>query len=224
MVLDRVADLREKQIEKLVGNTERGAVSNALTSLLGLLDSAQDIAFTHGVTRQDRLKTIRAQLVESASISPTAMNVRATYYPLERDNLGWRILRNPKSRGRPDEASTEFFEKDDPDHPIWTLMSSRDSDCKILEAPDTEPRIDWKNKKYNCVISVPVAAQNVVFGMLSVNAPQVGDLTEADRLMVVAMARVVAAVLALVTPPKQLIEQNESSAIVSVTQEGGRDV
>lgn len=129
---------------------------------------------------------------------------------------------DPKSRGRGDEASTEFVEQDDPDHPIWIMMSARDSDCVIYKEPDAQPRVDWSSKPYKTFVSVPVQADSVVFGMISVNAPQVGDLTEVDRLAVIAMARVMAATLTMDFGPRRLRTERDEFATVDPKQ-GGPD-
>lgn len=207
--LDQVADRYEKNVSVVLGEAQDDAVSDALIALLTLLDDSHRIAFQEGRPREVAIETLQSQLASAAASAPTASRVRASFYRLTSDPSGQRELRDPKSRGRVDEASTEWVEKDDPDHPIWQIMSGRDTDCRILSAPDPWPRIDWDAKPYKTVISAPVTAKapagdDVVFGMLSVNAPQVGDLTETDRLTVIAMARVMALVLAMKTGPRKL--------------------
>lgn len=219
---DRIADWHVKRESEFEEEAERSAVNNTLTALLGLLDSTRDIAFREGAARAAALDTLRSQLAQSAAIAPTASDVRASYYLLARDDDGWRRLYDPKSRGRGDEASTEFVEQDDPDHPIWRTMSARDSDCVIYKEPDADPRVDWSSKPYKTFVSVPIQADSVVFGMISVNAPQVGDLTEVDRLAVIAMARVMAATLAMDLGPRRLRTERDEFATVDPKQ-GGPD-
>lgn len=219
---DRVADWHVKKESELEQTAERSAVNNTLTALLGLLDSTRDLAFREGAARVAAIDTLRSQLAQSAAIAPTASDVRASYYLLARDKDGWRRLYDPKSRGRADQASTDFVERDDPDHPIWTMMSARDSDCVIYREPDDQPRVDWSSKPYKTFVSVPIQADSVVFGMLSVNAPQVGDLTEVDRLAVIAMARIMATTLALDEGPRKLRTSRDESATVELKQ-GGPD-
>lgn len=222
VVLDRVADWYDTKENEWEEEAERSAVNNALTALLGLLDNTREIAFLEGAARTAEINSFRSQLAQSAAIAPTASGIRASCYQLTYDAEGWRELHTPKSRGRADEASTEFFEQKDPDHPIWTMMSARDSDCTIYEAPDEQPRVDWSSKPYKTFVSVPIKADGVVFGMLSVNAPQVGDLSEVDRLTVIAMARVTATTLAMNEGPRKLKTYQESSGSVE-TPQGGTD-
>lgn len=221
--LDRLADQYEKKESDLLGEAEQEAASTALTALLELLESAHAISFLEGAARQSHLVTLQTQLADYAAKAPTALRVRASFYPLTIDEDGWRELRNPTSRGRVDKASTEFLEKEDPSHPIWALMSGRDSDCSILEDPDSSVRIAWDDKPYKAVISVPVAATDVVFGMLSVNAPHVGDLTEQDRLTVIAMARVMAGLLAEDEGPRNLRDKKTRSATMGPQSKGAED-
>jgi hypothetical protein len=219
---DRIADWHVKKEAELEEEAERRATNNTLTSLLDLLESTHDIAFLEGAARTAELKTLRTQLAQNAAIAPVASGIRASCYVLTRDADGWRQLYDPKSRGRVDQASTEFFERDDPDHPIWWMMSARDSDCTIYKEPDEESRVDWASKPYNTFVSVPIQDDGVVFGMLSVNAPQVGDLTEVDRLTVIAMARVMAGTLAMDKGPRNLRSEQSSSDTVG-TEQGGAD-
>ncbi|MGO1971631.1 MAG: hypothetical protein ACTH2Q_01605 [Propionibacteriaceae bacterium] len=215
---DKIADRYDSQETERAKQAEISAVTNSLTALIGLLDSAHGVAFKEKTARTSALQDLRIPLIQSAHNSPTATDVRATYYPLTRDENDLRVLRDPKSRGRVDQASTEFFERDDPDHPIWTLMSSKDTSCVIYDEPDPTPRVDWATRPYKTFISVPVQADGVVFGMLSINAPEVGDLVEVDRLSVITMARIMALTLAMNKGPRVLDGMRDPSGTVESTQ------
>ena len=211
--LDKVADKHSKTLDKLEALGEQTAGGRALSAIVVLMEEIHDSAFVSNAMRKDRWKTLRASLAAAAAAVPTAENVRATYYPLTKDADGWRELKDPKSRGRgvrQDQADSEFFEVQDPAHPIWKIMDGRDTACEIFSEPDKDCGVAWAEKPYKTFISVPVKADKVQFGLLSVNAPVVGDLTELDRLSLIALARTMAAILALESGPTDLRAELDS--------------
>ncbi len=178
-----------------------------VASINSVLDDIHDASFAEGKARATSLITLRTQLAAAAAQLPVASAVQATYYPLTYEG-GYRILGNPKSRGRHNEATTVFFEKDQPEHSIWKLMDGRDMACEIRSCPE-ECDVDWHVKPYKTFISVPVKAGAVAFGMLSINAPNVGDLTELDRVATVSLARIMGAILALEEGPRVLASRSK---------------
>lgn len=198
--LDKIADKHSKNLDALEALGEQTAGGRAVGAIVVLMEEIHDGAFVSSAMRRDRWTTLRTSLAAAAAAIPTAENVRATYYPLARDANDWRELKDPKSRGRgnrQDQADSEFFEAEDPKHPIWKIMDARDTACEIISEPDKNCGVDWSKKPYKTFISVPVKAGKVQFGLLSVNAPVVGDLTELDRLSLIALARTMGAILAL---------------------------
>lgn len=198
--LDKIADKHSKNVDALEAIGEQTAGSRAVGALVSLLEEVHDASFVDTPLRGERWKTLRVSLATAAAAAPAANNVRATYYPLTRNAEGWRELKDPKSRGRgnrQDQAESEFFEVEDPEHPIWKVMDTRDTKCEIISEPDDSWGINWSEKPYKTVISVPVKADKVQLGLLSISAPAVGDLTELDRLSLIALARTMGAVLAL---------------------------
>jgi len=93
------------------------------------------------------------------------------------------------------------------DHPPITLFdnqSARGSFVlgKVIDERDslfiTNMEIaiipDWENDRdYNTLIYVPVTAGEEIFGMLTIDAPSAGDLTEQDRVMTVLVGQLLAA-------------------------------
>lgn len=211
--LDKVADKHSKTLDELEALGEQTAGGRALSAIVVLMEEIHDGAFVSTAVRKDRWKTLRASLAAAAAAVPTAENVRATYYPLTKDAEGWRELKDPKSRGRgnrQDQADSEFFEAKEPSHPIWKIMDARDTACEIISEPDQDCGVEWAEKPYMTFISVPVKADKVQFGLLSVNAPVVGDLTELDRLSLIALARTMGAILALESGPSDLRAELDS--------------
>jgi hypothetical protein len=211
--LDKFADKHSKKLDALEAIGEQTAGGRAVSAIVVLMDEIHQGAFVGTAMRRDRWKTLRASLAAAAAAVPTAENVRATYYPLSKDNNGLRELKDPRSRGRgnrQDQADSEFFEAMDPDHPIWKIMDVRDTACEIVSEPDKNSGVDWDKKPYKTFISVPVKADKVQFGLLSVNAPVVGDLTELDRLSLIALARTMAAILAFERGPVAMREERDT--------------
>jgi hypothetical protein len=201
---DKFADHHSTKIANLVVLAEESAGHRVVAAINSVLDNIHDAAFTGGAARDAKLETLRIQVATAAALLPVAKGVRATYYPLTREE-GFRIFQDPKSYGRHDEATTIFSEKKEPEHLIWKMMDARDSACEIHSYPE-ECGIDWPNKPYKTFISVPVKAGKVLFGMLSINATNPGDLTELDRVATVSLARIMGAVLALQRGPRLLAE------------------
>lgn len=214
--LDKVADKHSKNLDALAAIGEQTAGGRAVGAIAVLMEEIHDGSFVSNAIRRDRWTTLRASLAATAAAIPTAENVRATYYPLTRDANEWRELKNPKSRGRgnrQDQADSEFFEAVDPDHPIWKIMDARDTACEIVSQPDENCGVNWSEKPYKTFISVPVKADKVQFGLLSVNAPVVGDLTELDRLSLIALARTMAAILAFERGPSDMRAERDSLGV-----------
>jgi transcriptional regulator with GAF, ATPase, and Fis domain len=209
VLLDRVADWHSKQVDAQAEQGRKRATENMLNDLLNLLDEAADLSFASGAARDARLHVLEVHAA-SVAASVAVSNVRATYYQVEPDEDGWRSITKPKSRGRSGDSHTTFIEKDEQDHPIWAALGGRDTDCKIYNAPDPTPRVDWQSRDYKTFISVPVKVEGVVFGMLTVNAPRVGDLTELDRLTTVTIARLLAVIHAVNYGPRNLRDVRES--------------
>jgi hypothetical protein len=211
--LDKFADKHSKKLDALEAIGEQTAGGRAVSAIVVLMEEIHDGAFVGSAMRRDRWTTLRASLAAAAAAVPTAENVRATYYPLSKDVNDWRELKDPKSRGRgnrQDQADSEFFEAKEPDHPIWKIMDARDTACEIISEPDENCGVDWDEKPYKTFISVPVKAGKVQFGLLSVNAPVVGDLTELDRLSLIALARTMGAILALERGPTDMRAERDS--------------
>lgn len=204
VVMDKIADRHSTTLETLKILSESAAGLRVLAAVNEVLDTVHDGAFLEGKARSAQWVTLRAQLAGAAAQVPLAADVRATYYPLDFDGP-FRCLLTPKSRGRTDEANTEFRERNDPDNPIWDLLDGRDTESPIRNSPE-ECGVDWSKKKYRTFISVPIKAQEVTFGMVSINAIQSNDFDELDRVALISLARIMASVLAFDVGPRKLYE------------------
>ncbi|WP_198026110.1 GAF domain-containing protein, partial [Cellulomonas bogoriensis] len=173
---------------------------HALTALLPLLDDVRTAVTGEGAARDQLLATARVSAVASAAQVPVADGVRATYYTLSTDADGWRVLGDPRTRGRGGDLVGQVSEKDEPEHPVWDALDSRDSDSSVYSDPERGPGLDWSALPFGTVVTVPVRDGSTVFGVLVVDAPRPGSLTETDRLAVVAAARAMSVLLSLTGP------------------------
>lgn len=200
--LDKVADKHSQKEAILLARAEESAGLRVLAVINSVLGNIHEVAYSKNSARGAKIETLRAQVAAAAALIPAANLSRAAYYPLRYEGK-FRILDNPKDDGRNKQATSVFFEENDPNHPIWEIMDSKDTACEIRSSPE-DCGVNWSAKKYKTFISVPVRAEQVTFGMLSINAPAVGDLTEMDRVATISLARMMAAVLALERGPRKL--------------------
>jgi hypothetical protein len=199
--LDRLADWHAKRADRVVTAAHELAGVASLGGVLALLGELRDVGMAPSRDRSARFDAIPTAAAAAAVSAASAPNVRATYYQVRHDDAGWRQLVAPKSWGRTDEAGVEYDEKTDPAMPLWAILSGRDSECAIVSEPDESEEgessgIVWRDQPYKTVISVPVKVGDTAHGLLSLNAPNRGDLTEVDRLTAITMARSIAATIA----------------------------
>ena len=222
VVLDALADRHQKNVDKLQAVSEVKSVGKAMSSLIVLLGEIIEIGFQRGKVRKDRIGQLQTALAAAVAAAPIAENVRATYYPLTIDSSGARSLANPVSGGRLDDVTTVWEESDIPEHMIWNTLDSSDLHTEIAESPEEKFGVDWAAKPYDTFVSVPVKARDVTFGMISLNAPRVGDIGELERLTVITAARMMSAVLALEHGPEILQRENEMTVARRKLKAGGK--
>jgi hypothetical protein len=194
VLLDKVADRYSARLQGQVG-------IRAVVAIETLVDDVQRIAKFESAARLQKvvldLPVYAVQTAVNAAVAGSD-RVRATYYPLTYDSNGMRELRNPVNRGRSDAADQQFLEATDPTNTVWETLDRADSNCQIRREKADPGIVNWSSKPYKTFVSVPVRTDAAVYGMLSVNASQEGDLTELDRLVAVCVARVMAAAQSLV--------------------------
>lgn len=212
---DKIADGEAKKksvAEQAVSKTAaQDTYQKSISSLLSLASRGADIAFATPGNRKTPLVDLRSVLATATHGLSGASQTRATYYTLEFTEEG-RILKDPVSWGRVEEATTIWLEADAPDHSVWAIMDGEDVNAPIARATDRD-KIGWANwdeKKYKSFISVPVKAQGAQFGMLSLNAIGSEDLTETDRMAVLVAARLMATTLSLGYGPNELKTRTQS--------------
>jgi hypothetical protein len=196
--LDKVADAydtRRADLEFL--GSERTAEAS-VSDLNAFLIEAIETTFLQGVSRVSALRALRRALVQFAckSIGP---GTRATYYTLEPHEPGRRVLGDPQhavALGRKDKPARPFVEEQDPHHDVWQVLDGADERPDVRRRPDVVADLEWDERPYDSFVSIPVKARGVEFGLLSVNNTNAESIGEAQRAVIVAMARVMGLALA----------------------------
>jgi hypothetical protein len=228
VILDKIADEQDKREAAASLRGSEDSAANAASDLNMFLVEAIEVAFVEGAALKKSTKALMRFLTVAAAKS-IGQGSRATYYTLTYDHDKKRILGSPvhaTEYGRSDKPKTPFVESKDLNHPIWRIMDGPDEEPEVVSAPTEVYELDWDTKKYKTFLSVPVKANDVQFGMLSVNNSTIGAIGESQRAIVLAMARSVALVLALQHGPRAMTSMLATPAapVVSVTIETAKDV
>jgi hypothetical protein len=221
VAIDRVGDDYEKRRTRLENEAEAasarataaleyaGSVATAERSVSELnifLLEAIEVSFLEASSRNTEVLALRRHLARSAA-NAIGPNTRATYYTLLSRVSGNRILGDPKhgaTVGRRDKPERPWKESENPSHDIWKILDAPDEHPDVHEAPDEVSDLDWENVRYDTFLTIPVKANGVVFGVLSVNNAAAGSIGEVQRSVILAMARVMALVMALDTGVRKL--------------------
>jgi hypothetical protein len=197
IVGDRMADRFEQRLAALTFRESERSAEKAVDDLNVLLSEAIEVMFLTGASRTEAIRTLRRTVARQAA-SAIGDGSRATYYTLRRESGGTRILDQPKhgtEHGRFDVPNRPFVEKEDDLHDIWELMNRADEEPEIHSEPETIYGVDWARKRYKTFYTVPVKANAVQLGMLSVNNSKVGAIGGPQRAVLLAMARTMALVI-----------------------------
>lgn len=195
---DRVADAYDKKLSEITFRESERSAEKAVEDLSVFISEAIEATFLSGRAREEALKALRRTLVRQAAGS-IGDGSRATYYTLSRETGGSRTLGRPihhNEHGRSDKPKRPFVEAEDPSHEIWQIMNNADDEPEVRSYPETAYGVNWAKKKYKTFYTVPVKANMVEFGLLSVNNERVGAIGGAQRAVILAMARTFAMVIA----------------------------
>ncbi|WP_448062843.1 GAF domain-containing protein [Cellulomonas hominis] len=127
-------------------------------------------------------KTIRDALNCAVGLTP-AEKVRATYFKRVEHPESVPAFEPDATAGRGDPPQS-VFRRDPTDVEGWPVWESAEADrprfCRDVQS---EPPPGWdvtKVRKYRTFITVPVRSGDDLVGLLTVNAPKPGDLSEDD--------------------------------------------
>ncbi len=209
IVADKLADKYDQLIASLKFRLSEKSAEKAIDDLNVVLSEAIELAFLSGDARKQAALALRRTVARQAA-SAVGDGSRATYYTMRRETAGKRILGSAvhgTEHGRYDKPDRPFVEREDPEHTIWNLMDRADEEPEISNAPDEVYGVDWSRKKYKTFYTVPVKAKSVQLGLLSVNNKSVGAIGGPQRAAVLAMARTMALVIAMLKGPTAMKRQ-----------------
>jgi hypothetical protein len=223
----RAADVHDSESESILALET--STQHSISEINWLLEMAIRIPFLKGAARANQIETIRFDVVKAAA-SAIGPGTRATYYTLKVDPDGKRRLVNPKHAvtiGRSDRPDAPWVEAENPTHEIWKILSRSDTEPPVVRKGDEASGLDWEKVHYGCFLSVPVKARTATFGLLSVNAAEVGAIQETERALILAAARVLALMEAMHLGPegaRGLLDLSDPSVKLQTDEEGGEDV
>ena len=175
---DRLADFYEKKLGNITFRESERSAEKSVGALNVFLSEAIEAMFVQGASKTEAINTLRRTLARTAAAC-IGDGSRASYYPLRRLPGGSRILDHPLHHtefGRYDKPDRPFIESEDPNHPIWALMDRADEEPEVHSEPEEIYGVDWDKKKYKTFYSVPVKANMVQLGFLSVNNAKAGEI------------------------------------------------
>jgi hypothetical protein len=184
-------------------DAERVRTLTTTQGVLGLAAKAlRELAAAQLEERRQLVHAFRVRVVQSACELVKSDSPRASYYRLK--NGPPRVLSDPEtaSRNRVDEPTTVFVEGNEKDQDIWTLLDTDDDRLVRNTNEDAPAGFDKERaRRYRTYIASAVVTPGLPFGVLTINAPEPGELSEIDRASMRVLARMLATaeVLALGT-------------------------
>lgn len=190
--LDDKADKRELDAYK-------EQVADALEPLLQQLVKVSEAEA--GPKKHQQLSGLVRVAIESARHVAGQRRLRATYYRVRPADARKSERFSPEGHtGRGTKPKTVFskgtangnyvFKKMNDNEPIF------ERDVDKCDLPGWKPRA----RDYKTFISVPVRGESRVYGMLTVDAPMVGELTEYDESFIKCVGLLLASGIAMVNP------------------------
>lgn len=155
-----------------------------------------------GEARNKELSALVRVAIEAARHMAGQRRVRATYYRVhERKGAKRERLAATHYTGRGTKPKTEFTRGSDAGDYVFKTLGDNETifvkDTKDCDLPG------WSRSRvrdYRTFISVPVRGEQRVYGMLTVDAPTVGELTANDEMFVRCVGLLLASGIATANP------------------------
>jgi hypothetical protein len=107
-----------------------------------------------------------------------------------------RLVYNGQYTGRDDQPRRQFTEGEAPGDYIFEILTARRTVLHPDETASNEPPMRT-DAQYKTFITSTVASGDTLFGMLSVDSTDVGDLTTQDKIFVAIVAQILGSALAV---------------------------
>lgn len=175
----------------------RVRINDGLRSFVVLLDEI--INARPAERRELQGSMIQATMNFAAVTLGDGLRTRACYYRFEPGPP--RRLCTRQYAGRHDEPRREFVEGEPAGDYVFRCFKDRRA---VLHPQDTagDPPPVHPNAGYRTFISAPVTSGETLFGMLSVDSPEVGGLTQQDKIFVTIIAQILGSALAVGRRPR----------------------
>jgi len=218
VLLDRMADAYDKRDADRLFRSSESTAEASVSELNSMLLEAIEATFTDRTARATSIEGLRRNLVRFAanSIGPGS---RATYYTLLSGVPGNRILGDAKHAttvGRQDTPERPWVERNNPEHAMWRLLDVPDQHQIAHSRPEDVGDTDWDDVAYDTFLTIPVKAHGIVFGVLSVNNASAGAIGDAQRAVIISMARTMALTLAFDAGASNMKDRDDSGDLSHV--------
>lgn len=192
----------EKRVTRTIEESMAGyrvKINDGLRSFVVLLDEIINARPTE--RRELQGSMIQATMNFAALTLGDGRRTRACYYRFESGPP--RRLCTRQYAGRQDEPRREFVEGDPAGDYVFRSFGGRRA---VLHPHDTagDPPPMHPTSAYRTFISAPVVSGETLFGMLSVDSPDVGDLTQQDKIFITIIAQILGSALAIGRRPRAL--------------------
>lgn len=193
-VLKQLRDARRiRTAEQIAIEAEAALVTTLNGALAPITNYLGELASAPGPAARDTIGGELRQAVVDATVRLTNPESRSAFFLL--DPAGDRLVRQTYA-GRSTLPRAEFVAGTADGDSVLDLVLR--GDLVFIEDVEVDPMvIPTTPGSYRTVIAVAVTAGPVKLGMLTVDAPDVGDLTEADLELVRVLANLLGSGLAL---------------------------
>lgn len=198
VLLDRIADAYDKRDADRIYRSSESTAEASVSELNSMLLEAIESTFTERTARDTSIEGLRRNLVRFAA-NAVGPGSRATYYTLLSSVPGNRVLGDAKHAttvGRQDTPERPWVENQNPGHAMWRLLDVPDQHQVAHSRPEDVGDTEWDAVAYDTFLTIPVKAHGIVFGVLSVNNATAGAIGDAQRAVIISMARTMALTLA----------------------------
>ena len=155
-----------------------------------------------GEDRNKQLAALVRVAIEAARHMAGQRRVRATYFRVHRSRGPRReSLRAMYYTGRGTKPKTEFSRGTEAGDHVFKVLN--DNDTVFIKDTGNCTLPGWnstRKRDYRTFIAVPVRGEARIYGMLSVDAPAVGELTQTDEMFVRCVGLLLASGIATVNP------------------------
>jgi hypothetical protein len=189
---------REQAVERLIAEARQGAVVALNDGLDPLVETLGELAAANSADRPAVLRKLITQALNSAAQIIGPERTRVSFFHVLARRRPQRIVCDNNSAGRAGRVQT-VFERGRPDGDFVFGLLEKDQPY-FCEDVRTQPPPGWdasRGRDYRTFISVPARVGGRSMGMVTADAPEVGDLNEQHESLLRVFGTVIAASMML---------------------------